>query len=154
MRGGFRRLRNVVVVAASALVAGGCFVYRRAEPTSVQPGEGVRIVLSPAGTQTLTTQVGPRVSRLEGRVIGARDTALSVAVRQLLRTPAATEEFWNGDSVVVPVRVVDTVSVRRLDRQRSALAVGGTLVAVFVLRRVIQESGIFGSGQGRPPGQQ
>lgn len=142
-----------MVVAASALAAGGCFAYRRAEPTSLQPGEGVRIVLSSAGSQELTTQVGPRVTRLEGRVIGARDTALSVAVRQLLRTPAS-EEFWNGDSVVVPVRVVDTVAVRRLDRRRSALAVGGTLVAVLVLRRVAQEAGVFGSNQTRPPGQQ
>ena len=148
-----RRLLGSVATAASALAASGCFAYRAAEPARVQPGEGVRVVLNAEGSQELTRQVGPRVTRLEGRVIGAPDSALALAVRQLMRTPAS-EEFWNGDSVFVPVRAVDAVSVRRLDRRRSALAVGGTLAAVYVLRRVIQEAGVFGSGQTRPPGQQ
>jgi hypothetical protein len=142
-----------VAIVASALPAGGCFVYRAAEPARVQPGEGVRIVLSSTGSQELTGQVGPRVTRLEGRVIGSRDTALALSVTQLVRTPAS-EEFWNGDSVVVPVRAVDALSVRRLDRRKSAIAVGGTLVALYFMRRLADEAGVFGSRQNRPPGQQ
>jgi hypothetical protein len=138
---------------ASAVLAGGCFAYRAAEPAAVQPGQTIRVTLTPSGTQEVTQQVGPRVESLDGRVIAARDSALAVSVTQLTRARAG-EEFWPGDSVIVPVRGVSTVEVRRLDRKRSALAVGGTLAAIFVLRRVVREAGLFGGGAGRPPGGQ
>jgi hypothetical protein len=142
-----------VGVAASALVAGGCFAYRAAEPAAAQAGQIVRLTLTPAGSQELTRQVGPRVESLDGRVLAARDTALAVSVTQLTRARAG-EEFWPGDSVVVPVRSVGSLQVRQLDRKRSALAVGGTVVAIFVMRRVVQEAGIFGGGPKPPPGGQ
>jgi hypothetical protein len=119
----------------------------------VQPGQVVRLALTPSGSQELTSQVGPRVESLDGRVLAARDTTLAVSVTQLTRGRAG-EEFWPGDSVVVPVRGVGSLLVRTLDRKRSTLAVGGTLVAIFVLRRVVQEAGIFGSGAKPPPGGQ
>jgi hypothetical protein len=138
---------------ASAVLAAGCFAYRAAEPAAVEPGQTVRVTLTPSGTQELTQQVGPRVESLDGRVIATRDSALAVSVTQLTRARAG-EEFWPGDSVMVPVRGVSGVEVRRLDRKRSALAVGGTLAAIFVLRRVVREAGLFGGGAGRPPGGQ
>jgi hypothetical protein len=52
------------------------------------------------------------------------------------------------------VRIVDALSVRRLDRRKSAFAAGGTLVALLVMRRLADEAGVFGSGQSRPPPQQ
>ena len=143
----------MVAVAVSALPAGGCFVYRAAEPARLQPGEGVRIALTPAGSQELTGQVGPRVTQLEGRVIGSRDTSVALSVTQLLRGPT-NEEFWNGDSVIVPVRAVNALSVRRLDRQKSVIVAGSTIVALYFMRRLAQEAGVFGTSQSRPPGQQ
>jgi hypothetical protein len=138
---------------ASAVLAASCFAYRAAEPGAVEPGQTVRVTLTPSGTQELTQQVGPRVESLDGRVIATRDSTLAVSVTQLTRARAG-EEFWPGDSVMVPVRGVSGVEVRRLDRKRSALAVGGTLAAIFVLRRVVREAGLFGGGAGRPPGGQ
>ncbi|MFN2563808.1 MAG: hypothetical protein ABR499_02190 [Gemmatimonadaceae bacterium] len=136
-----------------AVVAGGCFAYRATEPARVAPGQLVRVTLTPSGAQELTQQVGPRVEALDGRVLQARDSAFSVAVTQLSRARAG-EEFWTGDSVVVPFRGVSSLWVRRLDRKRSAMAVGGTIIAVFAMRRVVQEAGLFGGGPGRPPGSQ
>jgi hypothetical protein len=147
------RVRRAVGVAASALLAGGCFVYRAAEPAALQPGETVRLTLTSCGTQEITQQVGPRVQALDGRVITARDGAVTVSVTQLTRS-RGSEEFWPGDSVVVPFRGLDSLLVRRLDRKRSALAVGGTLVAIFAFRRIAQEAGLFTTGAGRPPGGQ
>jgi hypothetical protein len=134
-------------------MAGGCFAYRAAEPGAVRPGQIVHLTLTPSGAQELTQHVGPRVESLDGRVIAARDSALAVSVTQLTRTRAG-EEFWPGDSVVVPVHGVGSLRVRQLDRKRSALAVGGTIVAILVLRRTVQEAGLFGSGAKPPPGGQ
>jgi hypothetical protein len=140
-------------VAAAAITAAGCFVYRPAQPGGVEPGQVVRVSLTPSGAEQVTTQVGPRVTTLDGRVIGARDSTLAVAVTQLTRAPAS-EEFWTGDSVLVPVRGLSSVSVRELDRQRSVLATGGVLVALVVLRQVFIESGVFGSRPTPSPGSQ
>jgi hypothetical protein len=111
------------------------------------------VSLTPSGAEEVTTQVGPRVTTLDGRVIGARDSALAVAVTQLTRSPVG-EEFWTGDSVVVPVRGVGSLAVRQLDRQRSAWATGGLLVALVVMRQVFIESGVFGSRASPAPGSQ
>src|SRR5919202_5281342 len=146
-------LSRAACVAALATTAGGCFAYRTTQAGGVQPGQVVRVSLTPSGADEVTRQVGPRVTTLDGRVIAARDSALSVAVTQLTRAPAG-EEFWTGDSVVVPVRGVSALAVRRLDRQRSALATGGVLVAAVLLRQVLIESGVFGSRASPAPGSQ
>ena len=147
------RLARSACVAAAALTAAGCFVYRPAQPGGVEPGQVVRVALTPSGAEQVTTQVGPRVTTLDGRVIGARDSALAVAVSQLTRSPAG-EEFWTGDSVVVPVRAVSSLAVRELDRKRSAWATGGLVVGLVVLRQVFIESGVFGSRPTPSPGTQ
>jgi hypothetical protein len=146
-------VRSAVRGVALAVLAGGCFAYRPADPGGLRTGEAVRVELTPSGAQELTQQVGPRVESLDGRVIFPRDSTLVVAVRQLTRS-RGTEEFWTGDSVTVPVRGVSSLLVRRLDRNRTLLAVGGTVIGMFVMRRVIEEAGIFGSRPGRPPGSQ
>jgi hypothetical protein len=131
-------------------MAGGCFAYRPADLGGVRAGESVRVELTPVGTQEITQQVGPRVETLGGRVIFPRDSSLVVAVRQITRS-RGMEEFWTGDSVTVPARAVSSLAVRRFDRNRTLLAVTGTVVGVLVMRRVIEEAGIFGSRPGRPP---
>jgi hypothetical protein len=147
------RARTLTVAVTAAVSACGCFAYRTAEPTALRAGEEVRVMLTPAGAAELTEQVGPRVETLDGRVIGPRDSALAVAVTQLTRG-RGSDEFWTGDSVIVPVRGVSSLSVRQLDRKRTWLAVGGTAVAVIVMRSVIKEAGIFGSRPTPAPGTQ
>jgi hypothetical protein len=149
----FVGIRRAVGVVASAVIACGCFAYRPADPSGLRTGEAVRVELTPSGAQELTQQVGPRVETLDGRVIVPRDSTLVVAVRQLTRS-RGMEEFWTGDSVAVPVRGVSSLAVRRFDRNRTLLAVTGSVVGLFVVRRIVEEAGIFGSRPGRPPGTQ
>jgi hypothetical protein len=143
-------VRRALCVVTSAVMAGGCFAYRPADLGGVRPGEAVRLELTPTGAQELTQQVGPRVQSLDGRVVFPRDSSLVVAVRQLTRS-RGMEEFWTGDSVTVPARGVSSLAVRRFDRNRTLLAVTGTVVGILVMRRVIEETGFFSSGPGRPP---
>lgn len=144
------RLRRAGYAAAAASVLAGCFAYRPAEPAGLRPGQVVRVTLTPSGAQEVTQQVGPRVETLDGRVIGARDGALSLSVTQVTRARAG-EEFWPGDSVVVPVHGVSSLQVRQLDRKRSAWATAGALVALMAMRQAIVESGVFGGSSQRPP---
>jgi hypothetical protein len=153
MRGRIERARTLTVAAMAAVSACGCFAYRAAEPTALHAGQDVRVTLTPAGAAELTKQVGPRVETLDGRVIGPRDSALAVAVTQLTRA-RGSDEFWTGDSVLVPVRGMSSLAVRQLDRKRTWLAVGGTAVAVIVMRAVIKEAGVFGSRPSPAPGSQ
>lgn len=140
-------------VVALVVLASGCFAYRPADPTGLRTGEAVRVELTSSGAQELTQQVGPRVESMNGRVLGPRDSTLVLAVSQLTRS-RGMEEFWTGDSVAVPVRGVSSLLVRRFDRNRTLLAVTGGAIGLFVMRRVIEEAGIFGSRANRPPGSQ
>jgi hypothetical protein len=147
------RARTLTVAVTAAVSACSCFAYRTAEPTALRAGEEVRVTLTPAGAAELTKQVGPRVETLDGRVIGPRDSALAVAVTQLTRG-RGSDEFWTGDSVIVPVRGVSSLSVRQLDRKKTWLAVGATAVGIFVMRTVVKEAGVFGSRPTPAPGPQ
>src|SRR5688572_18364109 len=111
----FDGVRRAVGLAVSAVLAGGCFAYRPADPTGVHTGEAVRVELTPSGAQEITQQLGPRVESLDGRVVAPRDSALVLTVSQLTRW-RGSEEFWTGDSVTVPVRALSSLSVRRFDR--------------------------------------
>jgi hypothetical protein len=142
-----------VAVIAAAVGVPGCFAYRAADPAAVRPGQEVRVTLTPAGAAEVTPQVGPRVEMLDGRLIAPRDSALAVAVTQLTRGRGG-EEFWTGDSVIVPVRGVSSLFVRELDRNRTWLAVGATAIAVVVMRRVVEQAGVFGNRPNPSPGSQ
>jgi hypothetical protein len=147
------RLALMAAVLAAAISSAGCFAYRAADPGTVRPGQEVRVTLTPAGAAEVTPQVGPRVEVLDGRLIAPRDSALAVAVTQVTRGHSG-EEFWTGDSVVVPVRGVSSLLVRQLDRNRTWLAVGATALAVVIMRRVVEQAGVFGSRPNPSPGTQ
>jgi hypothetical protein len=145
--------RAVVVVVASACVITGCFAYRPADPGRVRSGDAVRVEVTASGAQEITMQLGPRVESLDARVLAPRDSALVLSVNQITRWRGG-EEFWTGDSVTVPLRALGAVSVRRFDRTRTWLAVGGAAIGIALMRHVVMESGIFGDRVNRPPGSQ
>ena len=138
---------------AAAIQAAGCFAYRPSDPSHVRMGEVVRVAVTPRGAEQLTQQVGPRVETLAGRVIHPRDTALVVAVSELTRSRGA-EEFWTGDSVSVPLSGVGGLTVRRFDRTRTWLTVGGAVIGIALLRRVVHDAGVFGTPVRSQPGSQ
>lgn len=145
------RLRLVGIGVAAAIQATGCFAYRPLDAGGVRGGEVVRVAITPRGAEELTRQVGPRVESLGGRMLRPRDTTLVVAVSELTRA-RGTEEFWTGDSVSVPLSSVGALFVRRFDPTRTLLAVTGAAVGILLVRRAIDEAGLFGGSVGRQPG--
>ena len=116
-------------------------------------GEVVRLAVTARGAEQLAPQVGPRVESLSGRVIHPRDSALVVAVSEVTRSRGA-EEFWTGDSIRVPLSGVGGVTVRRFDRSRTVLTVAGAVIGLVLARRLVEETGVFGTRVNPQPGSQ
>jgi hypothetical protein len=143
------RVLRAALIALVVCSATGCFRYSTVTPSELRPGEVASVWLAPRGASSLATALGPRTSRLEGRIISASDSMVTVAVTTIVRSPGQ-EEFWPGDSVRVCMSDVDSLRVRRLDGPRSLLASSG-VVAAAVAGRALANGQIFGRGGSSGP---
>lgn len=142
--------RTVRILLAFPLLT-GCFVYRGVPTTALRSGDVAEVVLLPPGATALAPVVGPNAARLDGRVLAAQDSLLTLAVTSIARGTALPLESWPGDAVRVPFRAVDAAQVRRFDVRRSALLAGLGVAAAFGVRAAMGE-GALGRGKGVPPG--
>lgn len=85
--------------------------------------------------------IGPRVSALDGRVLEASDTAIVLAVQSVTAQSGRTMG-WSQERLAVPRAVVSSVRARTLDRKRSWIVAGLTVVGVVALGEA------FGLGTG------
>jgi len=134
MRDGNRRAapRAVSMLLLGTFALQGCYSVRALEPGGPRPGARVVASLTPEGSQQLASQVGPRVTAIEGVLDEATPTELSL---RLVRTEgsSAVSTFWNQEEVTIPRPAIALLRERRLDRPKSygvaALIVGGALLA-------------------------
>jgi GAF domain-containing protein len=105
----FTRVARAASAATAAIAAAGCFAYRSAEPSSLRPGQVVRVALTPAGADDVTNQVGPRVTALDGRVIG---------LLQLFSFGAARPFSAVDEAVVVQLAQMASATFERMDLYR------------------------------------
>jgi len=124
-----------------------CFVYRPASPAELRPGDVTAVELSESGAVTLAPDLGPRASRLDGRVVASGDSALTLAVNTIVRR-SLEPESWSGTVVRVPTTAAAQWRVRRFDAPRSALATAGILAAMVTTRLVAREAGLGRGGTG------
>jgi len=124
-----------------------CFQYRAAPPAELAVGSYTAVALSDSGAQLLAPAVGPRAVRLQGRLVQAERSALTVSVSSIVRSPSQ-EESWPSEWVRVPLSAVQQVQVRRLDRPRSALLASAVLVGILTTRLVIDANSGSGGTSG------
>ena len=116
-------------LAAFAGVAFFTACYRNVPVSpAVQPGARVVAELSDVGMVEMARYVGPGVTRIEGTLVEAADSAVTIAVSTTYRRDG-TENLWAGDRVPVPRPLVSGLAVRQVDKKRTALAIG-TAVAI------------------------
>ena len=131
------------------LLTTGCYSYTAVTPTSVTPGRDVRVTLGDLGSASLAQLVGPRAASLDGRLLSASDSAVSMSVTQVTRDNGV-EESWNGESVLIPRSTVASFGARKLSTARSVgLGAGIAAASLFIARYVVGNEGIL-SGGGRP----
>jgi hypothetical protein len=125
-------IRPVSVLLLGTFLLQGCYSVHAIEAGGPQPGSRVVAQLTPDGSQQMASQVGPRVTAVEGVLDQATAGDLSL---RLVRTEGSNQvsTYWNQEEVTIPRPAISALRERRLDKPRSfalaAAIVGGALLA-------------------------
>lgn len=144
------RVAATATLAAALGVSTGCYSYATVPSPAARPGSEVLVTLAEPGAGDLARFLGPRAATLEGRVLTASDTALSLSVATIVRTTGVAET-WPGDAVVLPRAAIATVQTREFAGVRSGLVVAGVVALGALVAAAFRTSDDVGRG-GRTPG--
>jgi hypothetical protein len=133
--------RCVTVVIWSAAGASGCYRLTPIEGPTPAPGREVRLSLSDEGSVRLAPLIGPRISAIDGRAMESSDTALVVAVEAVVARGGRSMP-WSQERLSVPRSAVTSIRTRTLDRKKSWIVAGLSVVGVLAL------GDVFGLGTG------
>jgi hypothetical protein len=139
---------------ASALLA-GCYTYRplaSVDTAMPAPGTQVETRLTTAGATALASQIGPDVLLLQGQVVSADSSGLTLAVNHS-ETARRISSDWKGEHVTVPREDIASVQERKFSVGSTALlgglAGGGLVAAVALIGGTGSAAGTVGNiGQG------
>ena len=130
----------------------GCYATVPLDGGKPSVGSDLVLRLNDRGTTQLASQVGPRVVKIEGRLLSLPVDSLAVAVRSTTMMNGE-ENFWKGERIAAANDYVAFVEQKKLSTFRSAvvgLAVAG---AAFAIRSVAGGS-TSGPNPNPPPGRQ
>jgi hypothetical protein len=147
-RSALQRARRVVAVAPFVVsTLSGCYSYARVDGSSQPPvGATVAAEITDQGRVALADSLGPSPRRVEGRLVSASDSTITLAVTAV-RSLQGDRTPWTGERVTLPRSSFSGVTQRRLSVARTAIAgavaVGGLVALAIAL-------GITGDGDGEP----
>jgi hypothetical protein len=104
-------------------------------------GQEVRLELTDEGSVRMAPMIGPRIGAIDGKVIEPGDTAIVLAVQAVVAQSGRSMN-WSDERLTVPRSAVSSIRTRTLDRKRSWIAAGLTVVGAIALGEV------FGIGNG------
>lgn len=119
-----------------------CYQYTTSRPDALQPGQVVHVDLTIPGAASLASAIGPHATALSGKVLTRAGNDVTLAVTQIDRG-TEPEQFLKGDPISFSLDNTSGVQVRSFDKPRTALAIGGVIVAVIAGKVFIDQSGIF-----------
>lgn len=146
------RLRTVGrrVLAASIVLAGGCFSYAPARPGEIMPGQDVRVTVEQSLALRYAEALGSTDRTWEGRVEASDGGSLLIAV------PTSMYER-RGSSQVLSQRIrvsaaeMLAVEVRTFDWSRTGVVIGlGSIAVAVAIVRGWAGLGGGGDGPGGP----
>jgi len=145
-----RPVRRLCLPTAALLLA-ACFGYTPVN-TAPAPGTEVRLRLTDLGTTELARYLGPRVVRVDGRLVENDSSRLRVSV-QSVQTVDGASQPWRGEQAVdFPTAMYSSIERRQLLRSRTTVIAGGLAVAMAVLGyQAVQNGGggtVSGGGNG------
>jgi len=112
----------------------------------VQPGTKIRISLTDAGADSLARYLGPGVETIDGKLISTDDRGVSLSVSQVAMK-SGQDQFWKGETVVIPRYSLSTVQARRINKSKSLL-LGGAFVVALASIKLSGVGGGNGGGSG------
>ena len=132
--GGFGRPRRALTALALSLVASGCYSYTGTSPAAVPPGSTVRVSLAPTSTAGVGAEPlpeGPRV--LVGQFMeGSTSETLRLSVPLGKGDPGMASRQLRS-TVTVPMADVRRVELRRFEKGRTALLIGGGTLGAYLV---------------------
>ena len=123
-----------------------CYESVPIELARVQPGTKLRVSLTDAGSDSLARYLGPGVETIDGKLIATTDSGVSISVSQVAMR-SGQDQFWKGETVVIPRYSLSTVQARRINKPKSLL-LGGVLIAALASLRLSGVVGGNGGGRG------
>ena len=127
-----RGWRYVGAWGVVALSGAGCYKLTPIEGAVPEAGVEVRVELTDAGSAGLAPLIGPRISAIDGRSLAANDSALVLAVQAVV-AQGGRSMAWSSERLEVPRAAVSSVRGRTLDRKRTWIVAGLSVVGVMVL---------------------
>jgi hypothetical protein len=120
-----------------------CYESVPLDLSRVRPGEKVRIALTDAGADSLARYLGPGVETIDGKLITTTDNGVSLSVSQVAMR-SGQEQYWKGETVVIPRYSLSTVMARQINKPKSLLLTGVIIAALASLKL----SGVGGGNGG------
>ncbi|HEX6534564.1 MAG TPA: hypothetical protein VF041_08200 [Gemmatimonadaceae bacterium] len=129
----------------ATLLLCGCYVTVPLASTSPGPGTRLHVQLTDNGSGNLARYLGPNVISVDGRLLQATDTAMSLSVNTVGMRDG-DEQFWKGETVSLPKQAIATVQQKKLSRWRSGLLASALIVGIVAIK------GATGGTAGTPGG--
>jgi hypothetical protein len=140
-------MRVWLSLCSAALLLCGCYASVPIEVARAQPGTKLRIGLTDAGADSLARYLGPGVQTVDGKLLQNSDSGLSLGVTQISMR-SGIEQYWKGETVVLPKYSLATVEQRKLSRPRTLLLSGAIIAALTTVKL----AGVGGNAGGRTGG--
>jgi hypothetical protein len=132
---------SVLTTTLLLLAASGCYRLTPIEGSTPAPGLEVRLSLTDEGSVRMAPLIGPRIGAIDGRTLESSDTAVVLAVQGVV-AQSGRSMAWSQERLLVPRSAVSAYRTRTLDRKRTWLMAGITVVGAMVLGEA------FGLGTG------
>ena len=144
----FVRAQLLRVLVSATVVGSGCYRYTPLDSPTAVTGMEVRLRLTDDGAVKLGPLVGNRVEYIDGTVVSAADTAVTISVTGTTDR-LGTEVSWRGERVAVPRPAIAGFERRTFDKRRSYMAGG---IAAGIVAAVGIGFNISGAGGGSSSG--
>lgn len=142
---------NRTLWIAALLGCGACqrYVELGSVPSALE-GD-VRLTLLDDRSGISYGAIGSSVRQVEGTVLSASDSAISLSVTDVTRANGF-DESWPGETVTIPRQDVAAVEGKRLSFPRTLATIGAVVAGSFVARGAINGAEGSGSGVRKPNG--
>jgi hypothetical protein len=137
-------MRVRLPLCLAAFVLCGCYQSVPLALANARTGAKLRVSLTDAGSDSLARYLGPGVESVDGKLLQTNENDISLAVTQVTMR-SGVEQFWKGETVVLPKYSLATVQERQISKPRTLLLGGAILAALFTVKL----SGVGGNAGGR-----
>jgi len=124
--------RRLLLLSLALGALPGCYRLTPVATSSPERGLEVRVGLTDEGSFRLAPLIGPRIAAIDGRVLEAPDTALVLAVQAVV-AQGGRSMAWSQERLAVPRTAIASLRTRTLDRRKSWIVAGLSVVGIIAL---------------------